>query len=216
MSKMPIVFATGNEFKKQEIDEILKSCTFRDEHGKDVIVGERFNFSCLSVKADEPLEEDLVKMVHHKAISAYKKLLRPCLVEHAGLILKKYIDVSFPGGLTQPMWDSLSGSEGFLDETKFAGEPAIARAVFGYCDGKYIKTYIGETSGRIADRPRGERHFYWDTVFCPDEFNNMTYAEVVQHPDLGLKEKMKVSQSFRALKQFLEERVNEGPDSFFS
>jgi XTP/dITP diphosphohydrolase len=32
-------------------------------------------------------------------------------------------------------------------------------------------------NGRIADRPRGDRQFHWDTVFIPDGFDR-TFSEL--------------------------------------
>jgi XTP/dITP diphosphohydrolase len=92
----------------------------------------------------------------------------------------------------------------------------VARAVFGYCDGMGVDTFVGETVGSIATEPRGGRHFYWDTVFCPDEFGGKTYAEVTEDPMLGIKEKMRVSQSYRALRQFLQSRAKRGEAELFS
>jgi inosine/xanthosine triphosphate pyrophosphatase family protein len=146
-------------------------------------------------------------MVFEEVISAYSQLKIPCIVEHAGLIFSEYADKSYPGGLTKPMWDTLQ--DRFVDETKSAGRSAIARAVVAYCDGKQVKTFVGERAGTIADRPRGSREFYWDTVFIPEDpsgrCNNLTYAEIVERADLGLAYKIReLSQSSTAIKSFLE------------
>ena len=142
---------------------------------------------------------------------ATKKFLKT----NAGLILKEHELSGFPGGLTQPMWDAL-GAEGFLRRTQGAGEQAIAKAVFGYCDGMGVYTFVGETAGSIATTPRGSRRFYWDTVFCPNDFGGKTYAEISEDPKMGIKEKMKVSQSFKALRAFLELRAKRGEAELFS
>jgi XTP/dITP diphosphohydrolase len=152
-------------------------------------------------------------MVSAEVISAYSQLKIPCIVEHAGLIFSEYADRSYPGGLTKPMWDTLQ--DRFVDETKSAGRNAIARAVVAYCDGKQVKTFVGERAGTIADRPRGARDFYWDTVFIPDDSSghssNLTYAEIVERPDLGLSYKVReLSQSSTAIKDFLQYRLKAG------
>jgi XTP/dITP diphosphohydrolase len=215
MKKISIVYATRSEFKRQEIGIVLATSTFTDSDGVVRKVGERFNINFSDVRTDEPLEIDLVAMVKHKAVSAYRGLLMPCIVEHAGLIIKEHEASGFPGGLTQPMWDALGG-EGFLRRTGAAGEPAIAKAVFGYCDGMGVYTFVGETDGAIATEPRGSRRFYWDTVFCPNEFSGKTYAEVSEDPAGGIQEKMKISQSFKALRDFLELRAKKGEADLFS
>ena len=85
-----------------------------------------------------------------------------------------------------------------------AGAGAIARAVVGYCDGMSVRTFVGETHGKIANAPRGDRRFYWDPIFCPDEGGGLTYAEITDKGPDGLKEKMAISQSARAVAKFAE------------
>src|SRR5215208_6017622 len=126
-------------------------------------------------------------MVRHKVRSAYSQIMAPCIVEHAGLILNGFEEASYPGGLTQPMWDAL-GAERFVNSVEWAGKGAIARAVVGYCDGLRIGTFVGETVGTLAPAPRGERHFYCDTVFCPADGDGRTYAEIAS-TDEGLRRK---------------------------
>jgi XTP/dITP diphosphohydrolase len=215
MNKISIVYATRSEFKRQEIRVVMSASDFIDKDNMTRKVGDRFDIQFSDVPTDEPLEIDLDAMVRHKAVSAYRGLLMPCIVEHAGLILKEHETSGFPGGLTQPMWDAL-GAEGFLRRTGGAGEPAIARAVVGYCDGMGVYTFVGETVGVIAAEPRGSREFYWDTVFSPAEFKGKTYAELSGDPKLGIKEKMKVSQSFKALRSFLELRAKRGEADLFA
>jgi inosine/xanthosine triphosphate pyrophosphatase family protein len=90
--------------------------------------------------------------------------------------------------------------------------------VIAYCDGKEVRTFIGEREGKIADAPRGSRKFYWDTVFIPDDpsgvSNGLTYAEIVETASLGLEYKIKqLSQSSAAMTRFLAHRLEAGdPD----
>jgi XTP/dITP diphosphohydrolase len=215
MKKITIVFATRSEFKREEIGVIVASSEFTDFDNVVRRVGDRFDIQFSDVTTDEPLEIDLVRMVHHKAVSAYRSLLVPCIVEHAGIILKQHASAGFSGGLTQPMWDSL-GADEFLRRIGAAEEPALARAVFGYCDGMGVHTFVGETEGKISNEPRGDRKFYWDTVFCPAELRGQTYAEVSGGHPAGIAAKMKVSQSFRALRKLLEFRAKRGEAELFS
>lgn len=165
------------------------------------------------VSTSEPLLRDLAEMVKHKALSAYAAVRVPCVVEHAGLVLSGFESKSYPGGLTQPMWDALD-AERFIEVCAPLGRQVIARAVIGYCDGLSVKTFTGEMTGVLADSPRGARNFYWDTVFCPDGFNGLTYAEIVDDPSLGLGAKMKVSQSIKALKQMIAYQLDHRPSLF--
>jgi inosine/xanthosine triphosphate pyrophosphatase family protein len=159
------------------------------------------------VPIKEILEVDLQLMVQAEVTSAYSQIRIPCIVEHAGLIFEEYKKDSYPGGLTKPMWDTLK--DRFVEETKSAGRRAIARAVIAYCDGKGVRTFVGETKGELASRPRGNRAFYWDTIFVPDDPTGRaagkTYAEIAEDAALGLRYKvLELSQSGRAMLSFLE------------
>src|SRR5258705_7490581 len=160
--RIRIVYVTSSRFKKEENEAFLRECVLSNGRRVDDV----FDFDIRPVPIQEILNVDLSVMVSAEVVSAYSQLKVPCIVEHAGLIFSEYADRSYPGGLTKPMWDTLR--DGFVEETRFAGRRAIARAVVAYCDGKQIKTFIGERVGTIADRPRGIRDFYWDTAFIPE------------------------------------------------
>lgn len=212
MKRRTIFYATRSAFKTEELEIIAKDVEFKDKLGSSHKIGDLVDFRVSDIRTDEPLEIDLVLMVHHKARSAYRSLLAPCIVEHAGLIFDKNSKSGFPGGLTQPMWDALTVDE-FLSRTNASGEPAIARSVVGYCDGRQIMTFVGETSGVLASSARGTRGFYWDVLFCPDGGGGKTYAEIASSGANGLKDKLLLSQSTKALTLFatyLSEQGNTG------
>jgi len=208
-SKIRVVYVTNSKFKTEENQVFAEECTLPDgRQVKDV-----FEFDIRPVQIQEILDVDLSVMVSAEVVSAYSQLKIPCIVEHAGLIFSEYSDRSYPGGLTKPMWDSLG--DNFIEETRSGGRGAIARAVVAYCDGKHVETFVGERLGTIADRPRGNREFYWDTVFVPDDptgkSGGQTYAEIVGNSSLGLAYKMQeLSQSSTAMKRFLEYRLKVG------
>ncbi|MGR9432754.1 non-canonical purine NTP pyrophosphatase [Rhizobium leguminosarum] len=200
MTKRTIYYATRSKFKNEELG-IISDLDFTDGRGVSRRIGDLIDFRASNVETEEPLEIDLEAMVRHKARSAYKRILAPCIVEHAGLILEKNADKGFPGGLTQPMWDAL-GAEGFLNRIGCSGERAIARAVVGYCDGMDTHAFVGETSGVLTAMPLGVRGFYWDVIFCPDEQSQQkTYAQICDEPN-GLQVKLAISQSTRAIRKF--------------
>lgn len=212
-SKIEIVYSTTSQHKKTEIEEACNSALVQVPLGNSLPIGELFEFKFRDGAPVEPLERDLEQMVRHKCISAYKNLLVPCIVEHAGLIFDDHLSENYPGGLTQPMWDAL-GAEKFILETRGNGRRVIARAVIGYCDGLNVRCFTGETRGTLADRPRGKREFYWDTIFIPEN-ESLTYAEVCADPGLGLKRKIALSQSIKALLGFLAYRIGAGPSALF-
>ena len=209
ITKTTVVYVTKSEFKAQENEIVAQDCTLKD----GTSVGELFEFDIRPVDVKEVLEIDLKTMVMAEVTKAYSQIKVPCIVEHAGLIFDGH-DL-YPGGLTKPMWNVLQDK--FIEETHSAGRLATARAVVAYCDGRSVHTFVGETSGKIADKPRGNRQFYWDTIFIPDDpdgkVKDKTYAEIVDDPGLGLKYKMtRVSQSTRAMLAFLEFRRSNQPD----
>src|SRR3978361_956007 len=212
-SMIEVVYSTTSSYKKAEIEEMCRSAVVQMPNGTTMASGNAFKFEFRDGKPSEPLERDLEQMVRHKVVSAYKTLLVPCIAEHAGLIFEDYASEHYPGGLTQPMWDAL-GAERFIAETNGRGRRVIARAVIGYCDGLNVSCFQGETHGTLATFPRGSREFYWDPVFIPDE-ETMTYAEICEDPTLGLKRKIALSQSTKALIEFLQYRLKMGAPLLF-
>jgi inosine/xanthosine triphosphate pyrophosphatase family protein len=202
-----IVYVTSSTFKQEENRVFVDHATLSD----GTPVREVFTFRIWPVPIKEVLEVDITTMVIAEVAEAYSQLRIPCIVEHAGLVFSDYLTASYPGGLTKPMWNGLQ--ESFIRETQSAGRRALARAVVAYCDGMSIDTFVGETHGTIAPEPRGERRFYWDTVFVPDmngSPGSRTYAEIVR--DDGIEAKMSgLSQSARAMLKFLDYRRKQPP-----
>lgn len=222
-----LLYYTTSSYKKEEIKEISKTFFVRIPDGDsevEVKIAEVFNFDFGGEDIAEILNPNIEEMVLSKASKAYESVKVPCLVEHAGLIFADYKNESYPGGLTQPMWDVLANNgqnpEKFISELNGAGRAVIARAVVGYCDGKHIETFVGETKGTIAEIPRGERRFYWDTIFRPDGAkgiaSGMTYAEMAKHKELGIGYKIQLSQSAKAMKKCLQYIAKKGDSGLFS
>jgi non-canonical purine NTP pyrophosphatase (RdgB/HAM1 family) len=209
LSPIIVTYCSWSEFKKQEWDVAKRVMELDSEPG--VKLGQLFELEFRNVQTTEPLLCDLEKMVRFKVESAYRAVRVPCIVEHAGLVLDGYESASFPGGLTQPMWDALN-AERFVASCSPLTRQAIARAVVGYCDGMNIWTFVGEMKGALSPKPRGKRAFYWDTVFCPEGFGDKTYAEIVDEG--GLEKKLQVSQSIKALKKFMQHRLDNAPALF--
>jgi XTP/dITP diphosphohydrolase len=206
-----VVYCSWSPFKKEEWSLAKDHMELDSRPG--VKLGELFELEFRRTSTSEPLLCDLEAMVRSKIESAYRAVQVPCIVEHAGLILEGYEAKSFPGGLTQPMWDSLDASK-FANCCSTLSTKAIARAIVGYCDGMNVKTFVGETKGTLSSTARGNRDFYWDTIFCPDGGAGKTYAEMVGADKAGLLSKLQISQSIRALKKFLEYRLANDPELF--
>ncbi|HEY7289748.1 MAG TPA: non-canonical purine NTP pyrophosphatase [Vicinamibacterales bacterium] len=184
---MKVYFVTRNEFKIAELHDDLVSRN----------LGDRLAVSMFRHDIQEILHADVQEIVRHKTITAYEALRCPCLVEHGGL----YMDAlpGLPGGLGKVVWDAVGDRLcGFLNPTDTRA--ATARSILGYCDGRRIFTYIGETRGRIADKARGNYAFAWDPVFIPDGADE-TYGE------MGPDRKRQTSPGAKAWTQFLQEQV---------
>lgn len=137
-------------------------------------------------------DKDMERIIRHKALAAYKELFRPVLVEHTGLYLSDYGDM--PGGLTQIFFDSLTlcgFSELFAKERSTR---AVAKSMFGFCDGKTICTAYGELTGKVIFPPCGTDIFQWDPIFVPDGYTK-TFAE------MGPEEKNKISMRRKAFER---------------
>jgi XTP/dITP diphosphohydrolase len=210
-SPIRITYCSRSAYKEEEWNAVKDVFELGSTPGCKL--KEFFELEFRDVYTAEPLLCDLEQMVRFKVESAYRSVQIPCIVEHAGLILEGYEDSSFPGGLTQPMWDAL-GAGAFVSSCSPLTNRATARAVIGYCDGMSIKTFVGEVKGCLSNQPKGSRAFYWDTVFCPDGFNDKTYAEIVGDDGSGLLEKLRVSQSINALMKFMDYRLNNEPTLF--
>lgn len=203
ISQRTVVYVTSSKYKIEESNILAQQCKFAD----DVAVSDVFKFDYRSVSIQETLEVDIEKMVKEEVQKAYTQIKVPCIVEHAGLIFEEFHTQSYPGGLTKAMWNALG--DRFVQETNSSGRLARARAVIAYCDGMKVRTFVGETQGKIADHPKGKREFYWDTIFIPDEPSvcqlGKTYAEIVDTPGMGVSYKViNLSQSTRAMLKFLE------------
>lgn len=203
-----VTYVTSSQFKRDELSLIAQNCLLRHSDP----IPDYFDFDVRDMELKETLDVSLEAIVSAEARDAYSKTRVPVIVEHAGLVFVDRESASYPGGLTKPMWNSLGAD--FVRETSSAGRAVIARACIGYCDGQAVHVFVGETLGRLAEEPRGNRDFYWDVLFVPDDDNELglTYAEMVENPNMGLAEKvLKHSQSRKAMVKFLEWRLDNDP-----
>lgn len=177
---MKLYFVTVNNFKATEVASYLR--------GTDI------ELQVIQHQIQEILNIDLSVIVEDKVLKAYRHLGRPCVVEHGGLLLDALNGL--PGGLSKVVWDTVGDKIcGFL--RKEDSRAATAQSVIGYCDGRRLYEYVGETRGTIANRARGSYKFQWDPIFIPDG-QDRTYAE------MGFPEKGQYSQAAKAWKQLVD------------
>ncbi len=158
---MRIRFLSKNENKINEAKTILEPL------GAKIVP--------ISFPINELQTLDVKAIVRDKALRAFAKIGHEIFVEQTCL----YIDAlnGFPGGLTQPFWDTLKADR--FCELFGQGENCglTAKTWIGYCDGQRIHHFEGEIRGAVSRAPRGDPTFQWDCVFVPDG-HEMTFAEM--------------------------------------
>jgi len=173
---MKLFFVTDNKFKKREATEYLRNS--------------RIKLEIYDYSVQEIMHYDLEEIVRDKCLKAYELIRTPCVVEHGGLYINAW--GKLPAGLSKVFWDKIDGDICKLVPNH--DRSATAKVVVGFCDGKNIKLFEGETKGRIAKKAKGKYKFQWDPIFIP-EGSEMTFAQ------LGSEGKAKYSQARKAWKK---------------
>lgn len=183
---MKLYFVTRNEAKIEEVADFFR---LSSAPGCDSV-------TLCPVRADvqEILNPDLEEVVRSKALEAYKIVRQPCIVEHGGLFFTGAQE--FPGVFGRIIWRALQDRMcDFLREGE--SRQAAARACLGYCDGKQIKFYLGETRGEMALKARGDyNRNSWDPIFIPD-------GSVQTYGEMGVELKRATSPMMRAWELFM-------------
>lgn len=178
---MKLYFVTTNSHKYNEFDHILHG------FGIDLI-----KVSDPSIKEIQSIS--IEEIVQDKTVKAFKKIMRPLIVEHTGMYIEEFGDL--PGGLTQIFWKSL-GDKKIADLFSVLGDgKAKCVTKIGFCDGKEIKQFSGEIIGKIISPPIGKGNFDWDTVFQPDD-SKKTFAQ------MKFAEKCSISMRTKAIMDFI-------------
>lgn len=155
---MNITFVTGNRAKAGELGRHLQIPVAHEK---------------LDIPEIQSL--DLREVTTHKATTAYERLHKPVLVEDTSLVIRAF--GKLPGPLIKWFLTEL-GNEGLcrlLDP--FSDRSALAAVAFGLHDGQRVRLFEGTMSGIIADLPRGEAGFGWDSIFIPQS-HNRTWGEM--------------------------------------
>lgn len=183
---MRIYFVSTNDQKIEEMKDYLRLLNEKSTINIDLGI----------VRHDvkEILHPDIEEIVKSKALEAYRHTGFPCLVEHGGLFMKDL--PGLPGGIGRIIWQAVGERMcSFLQEGD--SREATAVSVVGYCDGRRIHTFRGETKGEVATKARGDYAYNWDPIFIP-EGESQTYGE------MGPVKKRATSQSIKAFDAFLQ------------
>lgn len=162
MDMYPEFFATKNENKLREVNEILGH-----------------NLEQISVELFEPQGVDVETVVREKAEDAFHKTGKFVLVEDTSLEFAAWNGL--PGALIKWFLDGV-GNDGILrilaSETN---RKATAKTAVGFFDGTRAHVFVGTVSGIIPEAIRGTGGFGWDPIFIPDghdkSFAEMTSTE---------------------------------------
>jgi non-canonical purine NTP pyrophosphatase (RdgB/HAM1 family) len=173
-----MIFVTGNHQKLKEFEEILE-----------------VKLDYLDLDLEEIQSIEVKEVAEHKARQAYEILKEPVIVEDTGLYFEEL--KGLPGALVKFFVKKLT-----LDQICFlVKENRSAKAVtcIAYFDGKELKTFIGETEGKIALKPRGNNGFGWDAIFIPEGYDR-TFAELTDEEKIS---KFMRKEAIKKLKGFL-------------
>lgn len=175
-----ITFITGNQSKA---DYLAKYLGYPVKHYK--------------LDLDEIQSLDLREIVEHKAKQAYDHLKTPVLVEDVALEFTAL--GRLPGTFIKWFITEL-GLEAVCSLLDHKDRSAVARCVFGYCDGHQVEFFEGNLRGSIALKPVGSNGFGWDAIFIPEGYT-VTRATLDETADQKTYLQLK---PFIALRVFLE------------
>ena len=184
-----IVFITGNEGKRKEVQEILGLENYTVINLKldlpeiqsinvEKVVNEKIKSALELAKKNLDLIKEKFKE-KNIIINSLKDVIIIC--EDTGLYIKKMNE--FPGALIKFYFESI-GSEGIIKRD--GNSRAKTLCVIGIIkNGKIKKSIIGKRNGKIAKKLNGNNGFGWDPVFIPNLkntdysiHNGKSYAEL--------------------------------------
>lgn len=181
---MNLVLVTGNEKKARQYEEIL---------GKPL--------EAIALELDEIQSLDLRAILEHKALQAYEIVKRPLFVDDVSLEIEGLRGL--PGPFVRWFLETV-GQEGVCRMVdRSSTRRATARVGLGYIDQDGFQSCIAEAGGVIAEHPRGEGGFGWDSIFVQDGWS-------VTRAELSTDEYERVSirkTALESLKTFLRDRV---------
>lgn len=152
-----------------------------------------------AVDLTEIQSTSLEEVVEHKVRQAYTVAKRPVLAEDVAL------EFTALGGLPGPFIKFFVEAPNGLENLcrmldGFGDRSAVAACVFGYYDGQQVKLFRAELGGVIAKHPAGDGGFGWDKIFCPDDYEGKTRAELTPNEDI---ETYRLFKPIDAVRQFL-------------
>ena len=155
-------FASNNYNKYVEIQSVLQKYSINVYFSRMILTEIQSDF--------------LVEIATEKSRSAFEKILMPIIVEDDGLFIDE-LD-GFPGQYSSYVFKTI-GNDGII-KLLINSKTRIAyfKSVFAFYDGNILRSFVGETKGKIAHRPMGKGWGY-DPMFIPDGID-ITFGQLHQ------------------------------------
>jgi XTP/dITP diphosphohydrolase len=182
-SDEPIVLATSNVHKYQEISEILSEC--------DITIQQR-DIKPLEIQSDS-LEEIVTASINQVACPQYGAVL----VEDSGLFIDSL--GGFPGPYSSYAHRTL-GNVGILRlMSGIESRRACFKSVLAFLRTVDMPVlFQGTAVGRISEAMIGSEGFGFDPIFIPDEGDGRTFGQMRTNEKNELSHRAKAARKFAA------------------
>lgn len=222
MSKLKLLFVTGNKGKLCEVQGFLSSCPHLEVEGVKMDLTEVQDRSAALISRTKAVEA--LRVVNKLADGQWTRgdgqPLTPVLVEDTSLCFDVLGDL--PGPYIKWFLDAV-GCEGLIhmiegfEHSRRDYRAARALCIFSYCDGydegageARVHQFIGECVGRITPHPQGKNGFGWDPIFAPDADQVRRTPGTQSFAEMRMEEKIKCSHRTRALEKLLDHFLKAG------
>lgn len=178
-----VLFVTNNMHKFDEVRRVLA------EYGLATVM--------LKIKTFEVQDDDVENIAKMSALSAFREVNLPVIVEDAGLFIEALN--GFPGPYSSYAYRTI-GVNGILKLMNGVdNRKAQFKSVVAFCNSiNSVKCFHGVSNGRISEKPRGSGGFGFDPIFEPEEKPGRTFAE------MSIEEKNMFSHRAKAIRMFAE------------
>lgn len=161
-----IIFITGNQNKAREVGEIT---------GFDILEKD--------LEIPEVQSLDIEEVAKVKALAAFALVKKPVIVDDTGMNIEALNGL--PGALITWFLKKL-GPKGVLGlVSSCENRKASVSTCIAYADDEGVVSFTGTVEGVLADHPRGENGFGYDSIFIPSG-QSKTYAEMTPEEKNGI------------------------------
>lgn len=148
-----ITFVSGNKNKAAQVEKYF-----------------RFPVAYANLTITEIQSLDPAEVATHKAVEIHRQLKRPLITDDSAFSFLARGDrvPRLPGTFIDQFLDEL-GPEGLcrlLDS--YPDRSAVASAAVALHTGTEVVVFEASVRGKIADKPRGDNGYGWDSIFIPE------------------------------------------------